>query len=431
MSRASRYSLRSPSLAFTLLLGACAGRESVRLEDARSLSAPTSVGTAPMFAVSSAGREAAAWVSAPGGGTDGRLYVSVDGSAPVELRDTLGPIEPHGEAPPKLAYGPEGALNAIYVVPKIVPGRRFPASALRFVRSEDGGRTWLRPVTVTDDSLFGSHNFHALHAGADGALYVTWLDGRDGKSAAYISRSTDGGRTWAPNVRVGSGEACPCCRTGVATARDGTLYVAWRAVLPGNVRDVVVARSSDRGATWGEPIRVHADDWAFDACPHAGPALQVDSTGVVHVAWWTGKEGDAGVYYARSTEGARTFSPRVPLGVAEFSRPAHVQLALTAPKIVAVTWDDGTKQVPNVLLRVSRDGGESFAPAVEVSAPGQKAGFPVIAAIGNRIMVAWSQQAPAAVPQAIKSHKSHGAASTATLHAVGDAQVLVRRGTLQ
>ena len=93
---------------------------------------------------------------------------------------------------------------------------------------------------MNDDSTFGSHNFHALHAAPDGSLYVAWLDGRHGKSTAYVTRSVDGGRTWSPNVRVGAGEACPCCRTSIAAARDGTVYLAWRAVLPGNVRDIVV-----------------------------------------------------------------------------------------------------------------------------------------------------------------------------------------------
>ena len=65
-----------------------------------------------MFALSPTGKRAVAWVSAPGGGTDGRLYVST-GGAPSELRDSLGPIEPHGEAPPKMAYGPDGTLYAL------------------------------------------------------------------------------------------------------------------------------------------------------------------------------------------------------------------------------------------------------------------------------------------------------------------------------
>src|SRR5688500_6350568 len=71
-------------------------------------------GTATTVALSPGGRRAAAWVSAPGGGSDGRLYVAAadPGRAlgePAELRDPLGPIQPHGEAPPKLAFAEDGA----------------------------------------------------------------------------------------------------------------------------------------------------------------------------------------------------------------------------------------------------------------------------------------------------------------------------------
>jgi hypothetical protein len=426
----TRPSTYPASVVLLLVLGACAGDEDAAPGASRglgtidTLSASTNVGTAPMVAVSRQGREAVAWVSAPGGGTDGRLYVSVDGATPAEVRDTLGGIEPHGESPPKLAFSPDGALNAIYVVPKIVPGRRFPAAALRFARSEDGGRTWGAPVTVTDDSLFASHNFHALHAGADGALYVAWLDGREGKSAAFITRSTDGGRTWSRNVRASTGEACPCCRTALATARDGTLYLAWRTVMPGDIRDIVVARSADGGRSWSDEGRVHADDWVFPGCPHAGPTLQVDSTGALHVAWWTGKEGKAGVYYARSTDGARTFSPAIPLGVASFSRAAHVQMALAGPSTVAVAWDDGTRDIPAILLRVSRDSGATFADAVELSQPGVRATFPVVTASDSAVMVAWSQTVPKPADTAATPA---GMPATATLHPVGNARVLVRR----
>jgi hypothetical protein len=413
------------------VLVACAVEPAVRLSEPRVVSSATGVGTAPMFAVSPSGREAVAWVSAADGGTDGRVYVTVDGGAPVKLADSLGAIEAHGESPPKLAFGTDGALNAIYVVAKVVPGRRFPAAALRFVRSGDGGRSWGEPVTVTDDSVFGSHNFHALHAGADGSLYVSWLDGRDGKSAAYVTRSTDGGRTWARNVRVSDGEACPCCRTGIVTARDGTLYLAWRAVMPGNVRDIVIARSADHGSTWSDPVRVHADDWVYEGCPHAGPALQLDSAGTVHIAWWTGKEGSAGVFYSRSTDGARTFSSPVPIGVAAFSRPAHVQLALEANGIVAVTWDDGTTQTPQVRLRISRDGGGGFGAAIDVSAPGQVAGYPVVAIVGGSVTVAWSQKTPEAAAHEERGHPDMKDPNAAMgLSPVGAAQVLVRSGQI-
>lgn len=423
---------RWSALALALSVAACGRGAAVQFSEPHVVSAPTTVGAAPMFAIAPDGRQATAWISAPHGGTDGRLYVST-GDTLAELRDSLGPIEPHGEAPPKIAYAPDGSLAALYVVGRVAPGRRFPLGALRFARSADGGRTWSAPVTVTDDSVFGSHNFHALHVARDGTIYVAWLDGRSGTSAAYITRSDDGGRTWARNRPIAPGqEACPCCRTAIATAAGGTVYAAWRAVLPGSIRDIVVARSTDRGETWSAPVRVHADDWVIDACPHAGPALAADDRGHLHVAWWTGKEGAAGAYYARSDDGGRTFGNVVPLGTAQFSRPAHVQLALGDSGLVMVAWDDGTLQTPRIALRVSRDGGAHFAPAQMVSAEGRAASFPVLGVTGHQVTLAWTEQSPEAAraaedarPDMTDPHAVMG------LPAVGESRVVVRTGAVQ
>jgi hypothetical protein len=388
------------------------------------------------------------------------LYVSAGGAPPVEIRDPLGPIEAHGESPPKIAYAPDGQLFAAYTVGKVVPGGRFPLSALRLIKSADGGKTWTPPVTVTDGAVFGSHSFHALHVAANGTVYVSWLGapeqpvasknskatmsatpmvmasmpaGHDmhSASASWIARSTDGGATWQPRVRVDMGEACPCCRTGLATAKDGTLYMAWRHVFPGNVRDVVVARSSDQGATWSDPVRVNADDWQFDACPHAGPAIAVDSAGALHVTWWTGKEGNAGVFYTRSTDGAKTFSAPLALGAAQYSRPAHGQIALASKNRVVGAWDDGTKQIPQVVVRVSRNGGTTFGTATPLSAAGRSATFPVVGVAGDSIAVAWSEEsAEAAKAEAAAAPNMKDPTAKQGLHAVGEGQVLVRRGAL-
>src|SRR4029079_2649966 len=160
-----------------VLLTACAkgGAPSIQLGESAVLSAPTAVGTAPMVAVGPGGAQAVAWVSAPNGGTDGRLYLSVNGAAPAEIRDSLGPVQAHGEAPPKISFGPSSALYAVYTVGKEVPDERFPLSALRIVTSTDNGKSWSSPITVTDGAVFGSHSFHALHVAPNGGVYVSWL----------------------------------------------------------------------------------------------------------------------------------------------------------------------------------------------------------------------------------------------------------------
>jgi hypothetical protein len=377
------------------------------------------------------GHEATAWVSAPHGGVDGRLYVST-GHELAEIRDSLGPIEPHGEAPPKIAYAPDGSLAALYVVARVAPGERFPLGALRFVRSADGGKTWSAPVTVTDDSTFGSHNFHAMHIASDGTIYVAWLDARSGKSTPYLTSSVDHGQTWAPNRPIAHNVACPCCRTAIATAPNGRVYAAWRRVFSGNVRDIVVATSADYGKTWQEPTRVHADNWIVDACPHAGPALAVDRSNHLHVVWWTGKEGAAGVYYARSDDEGRTFTHHTALGVAQFSRPSHVQLALGDSNLVAVAWDDGTRKVPRITLRLSHDGGATFAPPEIVSHAERVATFPTLGFSGHQVTIAWAEQS---VDQAERAERARpnmkDPHAVMGLSSVGESRVLVRSGEIE
>jgi hypothetical protein len=308
------------------------------------------------------------------------------------VRDPLGGIEPHGEAPPKLAASPDGALYALYTVGKEVVGSRFPKSALRFVRSLDQGTSWSEPISVNEGERFGSHNFHALLAGPGGVVFAAWLSSTAGKSGVWLRRSQDGGVTWGPARSIDTGEACPCCRTGLALGPDGSLFISWRKVFDGSIRDVVVMRSRDGGESWDPPVRPREDGWVFAGCPHAGPALAVDRSGAVHIAWWTGKEGEAGVYYAKSTDGGETFRA-VPIAVSSRAAPAHVQVAAGDFGAV-VAWDDGLSRTPRVLIRSIDDRGR-LGREIQVSGKGA-ASFPVLGVRGDSVQIAWTQQEEAA-----------------------------------
>ncbi|HEU4455482.1 MAG TPA: sialidase family protein, partial [Longimicrobium sp.] len=345
----------------------------------------------------------AAWVETTGGVSSvfvARLEGDGD-AAPARVRanDRPGDAAPHEQAPAQVAVGPEGNVYVVWQNSTKIPGRRFPASDLRFARSTDGGRTFEPAVTVNDDAggTPSSHTFHDLVVGSDGTVWVSWLDsrvrdaerarrnprpapaspdaapkghGHGGATQGHggmkgdgggmkedadlpggeirVARSTDGGRTFGASVVVDGG-VCPCCRTSLAVGPDGSLYVAWRKVFDGDVRDVVLSRLAPGASAWSEPARVHADGWVFPGCPHAGPSVAVDERGRVHVGWYTGKEGRQGLWYAASDDGGRSFGAPAALLTGAWVPPSSVALAAEGGRVWAA-WDDrrekpGTVQV--------------------------------------------------------------------------------------
>lgn len=319
--------------------------------------------------------------------------------APVRVNSIPGDAAPHAQAPAQVAVGPDGSVYVVWQNNTVVPGRAFPASDLRFARSTDGGQTFEPTIFVNDDAGGAptSHTFHNIAVADDGTIYVSWIDGRartatgvqSGGHGAHgmavdegagpqirVARSRDGGRTFEPSVVIAEG-ACPCCRTSLAIA-DGSVYIAWRDVAEGSIRDVVVARSSDGGSTWSAPTAVHADGWRIDGCPHAGPALAATADGRIHIAWYTGAPDRPGVHYA-SADSTLAFGAPGPLLTGEWVPPSLVALAGIGNDVIAA-WDDRRADVP--VLRI----GDPLDAAAAIRVDGLA---PAVAANGGSRVVAW------------------------------------------
>ena len=228
----------------------------------------------------------------------------VNWTEPVPVTPIAEPLQLNAESSPRMVCDAEGRIGIAWATSVEVPGRRFPASDLRFSGSSDGGRTWGAPVTINDDSADGpgSHTFHALALRPSGGIYAAWLDSRPGgdslttdesegpDASIHFARSDDHGAHWGKNLAQWS-RVCPCCRVSLVVDPFGVPYTAFRKHYPGQIRDVVLARPG------GEPVRLRVDNWEIDGCPHAGPPMVLSRDGSLRVAWFTGAEGRTGVYF--------------------------------------------------------------------------------------------------------------------------------------
>jgi hypothetical protein len=203
-----------------------------------------------------------------------------------------------------------------------------------------------------------------------------WIAYYDPDREMIVERSTDAGITWR---RAGafSLEGAPFeVPPGpiVVDPGSGTLYIASTASRPGgSQQEVVVSRSTDGGSTWA-PTFVYLDPDGT-SLNNIFAALAVDAAnGTVHVAWsdrhavFTSRSTDAGGHWtlplAISTPPAATTV--MPWLAAANGTVAVVYYGTTGsfPEDTRNTWD--------VYVAKSTDGGATFRQSVVSSAPNHK-----------------------------------------------------------
>jgi hypothetical protein len=247
--------------------------------------------------------------------------------APVRVNSQSGTATAWRGDPPTVAIAPDQSVLVGWTAR--VESESGQATDIYLSSSRDQGQTFDAPVKVNDDPKPAVHGMHSLTVAKDGAVYMAWLDERnvspikdmnmDAKAAGhhmesnrevFIAASTDGGRSFSRNQRVAT-DACPCCKTALATTSDGRVYLSWRQVLAGDFRHIAVASSADHIKTFTKPVIVSDDQWVLSGCPVSGAALFAGNDGSVHVLWYSeGKNGETGLYSSITQDHGMTFGSR-------------------------------------------------------------------------------------------------------------------------
>jgi len=199
-------------------------------------------------------------------------------------------------------------------------------SIIRFSKSTDAGMTWseAKKINEVDGDCVDSDNTveGAVPAvGPNGEIYVAWA----GPEGLVFDRSLDEGETWlendifisdmpggwdyaVPGISRANGLPITVCDVSGGPF-TGNIYVNWTDQRNGtNDVDVWMAKSTDGGDTWSDPMRVNDD----------GPGkyqfftwMAIDQvTGYLWFVWYDRRnysDNNTDVYMAVSIDGGDTF----------------------------------------------------------------------------------------------------------------------------
>jgi len=188
--------------------------------------------------------------------------------------------------------------------------------------SHDGGQTFTS-AKVNQNAQFGWSLTGGAAIDRSGNVYFAWSGySRNGQAKGpanlYVTKSSDGGKTWTATLLDVSGSPPDCSAfscgwaylgPGIAMTSDaaGEVYVLWNAGTGEQGPERIwFSTSRDEGATWSPKSDVSLAPAGVD---HAFPAVVAGAAGDVRIAWMDQRNSPHwNVYYRTSVDGGTTWS---------------------------------------------------------------------------------------------------------------------------
>jgi hypothetical protein len=242
------------------------------------------------------------------------------------LLDSSGSSDASEEWIPQIATDGSGTWIAVWNS----SGR--PASGIDadiyFARSTDDGVTWSTSSVLNNDGTTDNRSDYYARLATDrvGNWICVWesIEYFEGLPSEYdisVSRSADNGATWSAPALLNTNaesDAGADLQAFPATDSQGTWLVAWQSAenfggLTGSDGDLVVARSTDNGATWTGPALLNSTG-TTDSASDGLRQFLTDEAGTWIATWnaqgdlgtGAGEDGDA--FFSRSTDDGLTWS---------------------------------------------------------------------------------------------------------------------------
>ncbi|HWB86102.1 MAG TPA: sialidase family protein [Bryobacteraceae bacterium] len=187
--------------------------------------------------------------------------------------------------------------------------------------SHDGGKTFAPPVKVAEEGVFLLTHHRGPRVVVTGdAIVISAVGGKKAPAGQYprgdltVWRSVDGGKTWSKGTRVNDvPNASSEALHALASDGKGTVFAAWLDNRKGHGQQLYGARSMDGGVTWLKNVMIY-DSPEGSICQCCHPSAAIDSQGRILVMFRNWMDGARDMYLTESRDG-ETFSKPVKLGM--------------------------------------------------------------------------------------------------------------------
>ena len=256
--------------------------------------------------------------------------------------------------------------------------------ALALFATQFSQAQWEEDVRLTDTpdtSYLSLNNYHCIAASGD-TVHIVWYDKSEGNWEIFYKRSTDCGLNWEPDKRLTYDEEFSGWPS--ISLSGPAVNIVWTDLRNGNA-EVYFIRSSDGGTNWDDDIRLTED-------PFYSYSPVITSSGSnIHLSWVNKdlEEGTWKVFYKNSSDGGINWGEDTWLSVN--SPDAYCPSIAASGSDVYVVWNDNRDGNGNleIYYRKSSDNGLTWGPETRLTNDPANSLLPSVSASGSSVDVAW------------------------------------------
>jgi len=260
-----------------------------------------------------------------------------DFSKPIQVNSSPGSALAAGTIRgAQMAIGKNGRVHVAWNGHAPKNGSYLEAPML-YARLNDAG-TAFEPESNVITSARGLDGGGSVAADDQGNVYVMWHAPKAGNTngeagrAVFVARSTDDGKTFAPEKLATTQPtgACGCCGMKAFADSEGNVFALYRAASEMVNRDETLLVSRNHGADFEV---AYSHGWKIAACPMSSAFLSETKAGVLAAAETHGR-----VFFIRvNPKTGKVSSP-----VSPDAKGKHPVAVGNAAGEVLLTWTEGT-----------------------------------------------------------------------------------------